>query len=169
MSNSRQLLPKETGQFGYLSKAPQGWIHGRTEASICPSPKGSLCSALWSAWWCVGWGRMSRRGVRAQWASACLQCALPEQELLLCWMVCSVRLCSVSEVFMQTGQYLFLPSWITSSGGTSLLGFLLLVCRVLWVEALGWRRPSHILCFLLAHLLSPCLSELLMMFLGLSP
>lgn len=42
MSNSRQLLPKETGQFGYLSKAPQGWIHGRTEASICPSPKGSV-------------------------------------------------------------------------------------------------------------------------------
>lgn len=42
MSSSRQLLPKETGQFGYLSKAPPGWIHGRTEASICPSPKGSV-------------------------------------------------------------------------------------------------------------------------------
>lgn len=42
MSSSRPLLPKETGQFGYLSKASQGWIHGRTEASICPSPKGSV-------------------------------------------------------------------------------------------------------------------------------
>lgn len=169
MSSSRQLLPKETGQFGYLSKAPQGWIHGRTEASICPSPKGSVFCPMECLVVC-GLGADEQEGCEhSELLPACSVHCQNKSFFSAGW--CALWGCAltVSEVFMQTGQYLFLPSWITSSGGTSLLGFLLLVCRVLWVEALGWRRPSHILCFLLAHLLSPCLSELLMMFLGLSP
>lgn len=57
-------------------------------------PQKALCSALWSAWWCVGWGRMSRRGVST--VSFCLPAvctAGTRAASLLDGVLCEAALC----------------------------------------------------------------------------
>lgn len=83
MSSSRQVLPKKTGQFRYLYKAPQGWIRDRAEASTCPSPEHSVLCPTECLVLC-GLGADQQERCETTVSSGLTVVCIPKQEVPLC-------------------------------------------------------------------------------------